>query len=145
MILATGVVLVGYAVVGLRAPEIVPKVLVTAPAFGWGALVVGWLLWKRRRQERALVLWNDLNRRLARAGLPRQPHEGPIAFAQRAAARWPQFAIAFAAIGESFAELRYGAAAADRERQALVATLERAIEVLPAAATLRGRTATPAA
>ena len=34
-------------------------------------LVVGWLMWKRRRQERALVLWDDLNRRLARAGLPR--------------------------------------------------------------------------
>ena len=114
--------------------------LLVAFLFGWGALVVGWLLWKRRRQERALVLWNDLNRRLARAGMPRQPHEGPIAFAQRAAARWPQFAIAFTAIGESFAELRYGAAAADREREALVATLERAIDVLPAAATLRAGT-----
>lgn len=111
--------------------------LLVAFLFAWGALVVGWLLWKRRRQERALVLWNDLNRRLARAGMPRQPHEGPIAFAQRAASRWPQFAIAFTAIGESFAELRYGAAAAERERAALVSTLERAIDVLPAAATLR--------
>jgi transglutaminase-like putative cysteine protease len=105
--------------------------------FGWGALVVGWLLWKRRRQERALVLWDDLNRRLARAGMPRQAHEGPIAFAQRAAARWPQFAIAFAAIGESFAELRYGPVDEGSERDALVATLERAIDVLPKPATLR--------
>ncbi|MEP7329671.1 MAG: DUF3488 and transglutaminase-like domain-containing protein [Betaproteobacteria bacterium] len=105
--------------------------------FAWGALVVGWLMWKRRRQERALVLWDDLNRRLARAGLPRQPHEGPLAFADRAATRWPQFAIAFAAIGESYASLRYGAPAADREREALLATLERAIEVLPAPAALR--------
>lgn len=111
--------------------------LLAAFIFAWGAMVVGWLLWKRRRQERALVLWNDLNRRLARAGMPRHPHEGPIAFAQRAAVRWPQFAIAFAAIGESFAELRYGAAAAPLERDALVATLERAIEVLPAPGTLR--------
>ncbi|MCC6195328.1 MAG: DUF3488 domain-containing protein, partial [Burkholderiales bacterium] len=104
---------------------------------GWGALVVGWLMYKRRHQERALVLWDDLNRRLARAGLPREPHEGPLAFSGRAAARWPQFAIAFAAIGESFAELRYGATRAGRERDALVATLQRAIEVLPAAAALR--------
>ena len=101
-------------------------------------MVVGWLMWRRRKQERALVLWDDLNRRLARAGLPRHPHEGPLAFASRAAARWPQFAIAFAAIGESFAELRYGAPPSiAAERAALVATLQRAIEVLPAPATLR--------
>lgn len=105
--------------------------------FAWGALVVGWLMWKRRRQERALVLWDDLNRRLARAGLPRHPSEGPLAFAARAAGRWPQFAIAFAAIGESFAELRYGPVTALHERAALVATLERAIEVLPAPGALR--------
>ena len=111
--------------------------LVAAIVFAWGSLVVGWLMWKRRRQERALVLWDDLNRRLARAGLPRQPHEGPLAYATRASARWPQFAIAFAAIGESFAVLRYGASPVARERAALVATLERAIEVLPAAGELR--------
>jgi hypothetical protein len=111
--------------------------LIALAVFGWGSVVVGWLMWKRRRQERALVLWGDLNRRLARAGLPRQPYEGPLAFATRAAERWPQFAIAFAAIGESFAELRYGAVAVARERDALVATLERAIEVLPAPGTLR--------
>ena len=111
--------------------------LVAAIVFAWGSLVVGWLMWKRRRQERALVLWDDLNRRLARAGLPRQPHEGPLAYAARASARWPQFAIAFAAIGESFAVLRYGASPVARERAALVATLERAIEVLPAAGELR--------
>ena len=113
-----------------------------AVLFVWGALVVGWLMWKRRRQERALVLWDDLNRRLARAGLPRQPHEGPLAFADRAASRWPQFAIAFAAIGESYASLRYGAPGAAREREALLATLERAIEVLPAPAALRGAAST---
>ena len=101
-----------------------------------GGVVVGWLMWKRRHQERALVLWDDLNRRLASAGLPRHSYEGPLDFAKRAATRWPQFAIAFSAIGESFAELRYGAIDVGRERDALVATLERAIEVLPAPATL---------
>ena len=112
-------------------------ILVAGVIGAWGTLVVAWLMWKRRRQERALVLWSDLCRRLARAGFPRLPHEGPIAFAERAARRWPQFAIAFVAIGESFAELRYGEPPAPNERTALVATLHRAIEVLPGAATLR--------
>ena len=114
--------------------------LIALAVFAWGAVIVGWLMWKRRHQERALVLWDDLNRRLARAGLPRHGYEGPLAYATRAAQRWPQFAIAFAAIGESFAALRYGALPIARERDALVATLERAIEVLPAPGTLRTTT-----
>jgi transglutaminase-like putative cysteine protease len=123
-----------------RLDEIAPWQTVFVVAliiFAWGALLVGWLMWKRRHQERALVLWDDLNHRLASAGLPRHPYEGPLDFARRAAARWPQFAIAFSAIGESFAELRYGALGHNRERDALVATLKRAIEVLPAPSTLR--------
>ena len=114
--------------------------MAAAALFAWAGLLAGWLLFRRRRQERALVLWDDLCRRLARAGLPRQGHEGPVAFAQRAAQRWPQFAIAFAAIGQSFATLRYGNVGAPRQREALVATLERAIEVLPAPAALRQAT-----
>jgi transglutaminase-like putative cysteine protease len=111
-----------------------------AAVFAWAGLLAAWLLFRRRRQERALVLWDDLCKRLTRAGLPRFAHEGPLAFTQRAAQRWPQFAIAFAAIGQSFSTLRYGEAAAPRQRDALVATLERAIEVLPAPAGLRQAT-----
>ena len=48
----------------------------------------------------------------------------------------PEFAIAFHAIGESYAMLRYGRTA-PRQRDALVATLARAVEVLPAPAALR--------
>jgi len=108
-----------------------------AALFAWAGMLAAWLLFRRRRQERALMLWEDLCRRLARAGLPRLGHEGPVAFAQRAAQRWPQFAIAFAAIGQSFATLRYGDVGATPQRDALVATLQRAIEVLPAPAALR--------
>jgi transglutaminase-like putative cysteine protease len=111
-----------------------------AALFLWAGLLAAWLMFRRRRQERALVLWEDLCRRLARAGLPRHGHEGPVAFAQRAALRWPQFAIAFSAIGQSFATLRYGKTAAPRQRDALVATLQRAIEVLPSPAALRQAT-----
>jgi len=109
----------------------------------WAVVVLAWLAVRRRRQERALVLWEDVCRRLARAGLPRAPHEGPLAFAQRASIRWPQFAIAFAAIGEAYATLRYGnLPRPGRERDALTATLEHAIDALPSPAKLRGTAAT---
>jgi len=111
-------------------------------AAAWGVAVLAWMSIRRRRMERALVLWEDVCRRLARAGMPRQPHEGPLAFAQRAALRWPQFSIALAAIGEAYATLRYGSlAAGSRERAALIATLEHAIDALPSPASLRGAAA----
>ena len=104
----------------------------------WAGAVLAWFAVRRKRQERALALWDAACRRLARAGLPRLAHEGPLAFAQRASRRWPQFEIALRAIGESFATLRYGETAhRERERRALVATLERAIDVLPSATKLR--------
>ena len=107
----------------------------------WGVSVLAFMMWTRnRRNDRALVLWNLLTRRLASAGLPRYPHEGPMAFARRAAQRWPRFGIAFAAIGEAFSTLRYGAMSSAREREALVATLARTIEVLPPAGALRTTT-----
>ena len=40
-------------------------------------------------------------------------------------------------MGDSFAALRYGNATRESERLALIATLERAIDVLPAPAALR--------
>ncbi len=102
----------------------------------WMGVVLAWMAWRRNRQERAATLWSEVCSRLARAGLPREPHEGPLAFSSRAGDRWPDYAIAFHAIGESYAKLRYGRIA-HRERHALISTLERAAEVLPAAAALR--------
>ena len=96
----------------------------------------------RAKREREQALWLEACTRLARAGLPRLPHEGPIAYAARASRRWPQFAIAFAAIAESYAALRYGPPPArPGERDALVATLGRAVDVLPAPAQLRSAAA----
>lgn len=105
---------------------------VAAGVIAWGFGVLAWFAVRRKRRERALTLWEDACRRLARSGLPRLDHEGPLAFAERASRRWPQFEIAFHAIGESFATLRYGNMAnRESERLALLATLERAIEALP--------------
>ena len=116
-------------------------VAVAAGVTAWGLAVLAWFAARRKRRERALTLWEEACRRLARSGLPRMEHEGPLAFADRASRRWPQFEIAFRAIGESFAMLRYGdLAKRDSERAALLATLERAIEALPRPSKLRAMT-----
>jgi len=117
------------------APWQVMGALALAAAAWMGAVLAGLAL-SRRRAERAATLWADVCATLARAGLPREAHEGPVAFTQRAARRWPEFAIAFHAIGESYATLRYGRIV-PRQRDALVATLARAVEVLPGSAALR--------
>ncbi len=115
--------------------------VVGAMALVWVGLLLGWLGWRRRQYDRARMIWNALCARLGRAGLPRQPHEGPLAYAGRAAARWPQFAAALIAIGESYAVLRYGPTSTQRdnaaERAAMLAQLKRAVDLLPAARALR--------
>lgn len=104
----------------------------------WAAIALALLGLARARREREQALWSEACARLERAGLPRMPHEGPIAYATRASRRWPQFAIAFSAIAESYAALRYGPPPAQPGgRDALVATLARAVEVLPGSADLR--------
>ena len=111
---------------------------VAAGVVGWAIAVLLAFALRRKRRERAIALWESVCRRLARAGLPRLSYEGPLAFSERAALRWPQFDIAFRAIGESFAALRYGTAASRAsERAALLATLERAIDALPRSSRLR--------
>ncbi len=79
-----------------------------AVAVLWSGALLRLARWRRRRQDRVRALWDGMCARLARAGLPRAPHEGPLAYAARAAQRWPEFAAAFGVIGESYAVLRYG-------------------------------------
>jgi transglutaminase-like putative cysteine protease len=110
-------------------------------ALAWVGLVLGWLMWQRHRHDRARGHWQALCTRLARAGLPRLPHEGPLAYAERAAARWPGFGDDFRAIGEAYATLRYGPESAradsDRRRAAALTRFARAIRALPAPSALR--------
>ena len=125
-----------------RLPGGVLAALVAAVAGVWGAITLGVLAWWRRRSgDRARVLWDALCRRLASAGLPRQPSEGPLAYGARASARWPEFAVAFQVVADSYAQLRYGPApatpGAERVRAVALAGLARAIALLPAPAVLR--------
>ena len=125
-----------------RLPPAVITALVAGVIGLWGAGMLGLISWWRRRtSDQGRMLWDSLCRRLANAGLPRQLHEGPLAFGARASARWPEFAVAFRVIAESYAFLRYGPPPAttgtQRARAAALARLARAIEVLPAPAALR--------
>lgn len=116
------------------------QIAVIAGALGlaWAGIALALIGLKRARRAREQALWSEACTRLERAGLPREPHEGPIAYAARASRRWPQFAIAFSAIAQSYASLRYGPPASrPGEHDALVATLERAVQVLPTAGVLR--------
>jgi hypothetical protein len=111
--------------------------VVAALAGVWGIITLGVLAWWRRRSgDRARVLWDALCRRLAYAGLPRQPSEGPLAYGARASARWPEFAVAFQVVADSYAQLRYGPApatpGAERARAVALAGLARAIAAAPA-------------
>jgi hypothetical protein len=85
-------------------------------------------------------MWQAFCRRLGRAGIARERHEGPLDYTARAARRWPEFAAAFRVIGEAYAELRYGpdAGAASRARRdAARKRLHRALQVLPRARALQ--------
>jgi hypothetical protein len=76
--------------------------------FVWGLLVLGGAQLRRSRVDAEVVLWNAFCRRLGRAGLAREPEEGPLAYTRRAGKRWPQWASVLARIGERYAQLHYG-------------------------------------
>ena len=101
----------------------------------WGAIVLGLARRRALRADPASALWSRTCRRLARAGLRRSPEEGPLAYAQRAARRWPKWGALFARIGESYALLRYGPESGGRGE--LIASLRSSVASLPAVRELR--------
>lgn len=79
-----------------------------------GALTIPLFIWamlRRRRVDPLDRVWNDFCNRLARQGAPRRPWEGPLDYAERAAAELPRSARAIHAIAARYADLRYGRAA----------------------------------
>jgi transglutaminase-like putative cysteine protease len=110
--------------------------LISGLCASWLGALLGWLTWKKRRRDPVHAVWSALGLRLARAGLPREPQEGPLAYMDRATRRWPEFAAAFGVIGAAYAQLRYGAEPidhADQQRRIALSTLKRALQVLPRA------------
>ncbi len=106
-----------------------------ATGFALAALALGaWLAWELRPRHRDPLAagWNALCERLASAGVPRAPAEGPLDYARRVAAALPAFAPAMAALADSYVTARYlpGASAADRTRfLALARALRRRLRV----------------
>ena len=110
--------------------------LVAAVAFAWGLAILGFAQARLARSDPAVALWSRLCRRLGRAGLPRRTDEGPLAYARRAASRWPQWSEPLQRIGETYAALRYGPD--DGARDQRIATLRKGLAALPQVRTLRG-------
>jgi Mlc titration factor MtfA (ptsG expression regulator)/transglutaminase-like putative cysteine protease len=95
----------------------------SAQQLGW-ALAIGlvlWMLWVNRRIARRLRpappddvarAYTRLCRKIARAGLAREPHQGPLAYAAALADFRPDVADIAAPLLGYYARIRYGGAAA---------------------------------
>jgi hypothetical protein len=80
--------------------------------------------------DRLARAYTKLCRKLARAGAPRELHEGPLAYAAAVAARRPDLAETARALLRRYAELRYGRAVAAETRSPEVIAFERAVSQL---------------
>jgi transglutaminase-like putative cysteine protease len=84
--------------------------LLAAGATLWLSL----LAWRGRQRSAALprdILsrsWRALERALTRAGAPRAPYEGPIAYSERVAGDRPDLAATLRPLARNYARLRYG-------------------------------------
>jgi transglutaminase-like putative cysteine protease len=114
--------------------------LVAALVLAWGLVIVALAQVHRARRDPAQASWTRLGRRLARAGLPRRPDEGPLAYVQRAALRWPQWSGLLRRMGENYALLRYGPR--DGKQNERLGALRHSLASLPGARALRGTTHT---
>jgi protein-glutamine gamma-glutamyltransferase len=109
--------------------------LVAAVAFVWGVAILGLTRARQAQSDPATALWAVLCRRLGRAGLPRRPEEGPLAYAERASARWPQWRDVLIRLAETYALLRYGPE--DGMRRQRTADFRAGIAALPRSRRLR--------
>jgi transglutaminase-like putative cysteine protease len=85
-----------------------------------GAISVGLLVRDRpRRDEPSLAAWNRFCAKLAAAGLPRAPHEGPLDFLRRVRDAHPAIAQDADDITRRYVEARYGSGASREELREL--------------------------
>ncbi len=92
-----------------------PTWLALAGTLFAGAVLVVLLLaaltfYRRRGRDPVAALYARFCARLARAGLPRAPHEGPLDFARRASAARPDLRRGIETITQLYVALRYGGA-----------------------------------
>ena len=113
----------------------IPSPDVEAVGWAFATALLSWLAWiawqmsrgaPRVRPDRLARAYARLCRKLARVGLPRSAHEGPIAYAEAVRQTRPELGEAVRSLLTRYAELRYGAPRAD-SRAADVAGFERAV------------------
>jgi transglutaminase-like putative cysteine protease len=84
--------------------------LLAAGLIGW-LLIVGWHVARMGRgapPDRLARAYLRLCGKLARAGVQREPHQGPLAFAETVQARRPELAAIARSLLARYAELRFG-------------------------------------
>ena len=77
------------------------------------------LLYRRQSSEAVQRLWDSACRKLAKQGLARLPHEGPLDFARRVRQRWPALGEAFDDLAQCYIQLRYDCVSSDERAQLL--------------------------
>jgi hypothetical protein len=77
---------------------------------GFFAILSAYLTWKFKPRARDPVahVYEQLCRKLAKLGVPRQPHEGPNHYVARAAQARPELAAQLAEVQAVYVGLRYG-------------------------------------
>ena len=107
-------------------------ILALTVALSLGVGVIGALLLRRSEPVAAtdppLRHWRKVQVRLARAGLPPRPSEGPLDYAERVAAARPEIADAIRALAARYVRARYAAADHAEDLQAFI-TASRAFKL----------------
>ena len=96
---------------GLRAPQVAWLGGLLAAALALWLVIVAVLVGRGARHARLDALgraYHKLCARLAAAGLPREPHEGPLDYARRIAEARPDLAEAVTPLLGRYATLRFG-------------------------------------
>jgi transglutaminase-like putative cysteine protease len=116
---------------GFESPDWRPLGWLFAGALvGW-LLIVAWHVGKALRttpMDRLARAYTKLCAKLAKAGAPREPHEGPLAYANTVDTRRPDIAATVRALLRRYAELRYGRNADARATE--IAAFERDVSRL---------------
>ncbi len=103
--------------------------LLSAGLIGW-LLILAWQLARSSRgapADRLALAYRKLCRKLARAGAPREPHEGPLAYATSLATLRPDLATSAGALLSSYAGLRFGNDVDEQSRPDAIKSFERAV------------------
>jgi protein-glutamine gamma-glutamyltransferase len=91
----------------------------------------------RTRKEPVVAAYEALCAKLARAGVTRAPHEGPVALLARLDAKRPKLAQQVAPLFESYVALRYSPLAEPKTNDETVTTRQKLREFISAVRQLR--------